>query len=394
MIDEILLLWKTPLPNCSNVPKPGLTMNYYFRRISAHLASITFVLLAVSCEKNASKGTQDPATSGDPGPVEHIDAAERVAAAKLVPTLDPVQNDIRIFKAEIRGAFDERKFDLLEKTAAELRQSKALFGEGSWKLKIFYDALEERFNQGQDFWLTDIKTYEAWEKSYPHSLARRIGSIKLLTAYAWYARGSGYARDVTEENHRLFQVRLEMAAKVFAETRDLPEKDPCCQLAAMTIALGQGWSKARFDALLTEATALDPTFWHIHPMRCYSLLPRWYGEEGEWEAYAEKASQQSGGLGDEAYARIVMSMNSHYGNTFRESKASWPKTKTGLAILKTKFPASLEFPSQIARLATMGDDQVLAKSAFAEIGDRFLESVWKKPERLVHFRTWAETGKW
>ena len=49
---------------------------------------------------------------------------------------------------------------------------------------------------------------------------------------------------------------------------------------------------------------------------------------------------------------------------------------------------------QIARLATMGQDQALAKSAFDEIGDHFLESVWRKPERLVHFRTWARTGQW
>jgi hypothetical protein len=162
----------------------------------------------------------------------------------------------------------------------------------------------------------------------------------------------------------------------------------------MNIALGQGWPKEEFEKLVTDATTFDPTFWHIHPVRCYSLLPRWHGKKGDWEAYAHKISNQPDGLGDETYARILMNISGRYGNLFQESKASWPKAKTGLAILRKKYPESLEFLSQTARLATMGDDRTLAASAFDEIGGRYLESVWRKPERLIHFRTWAKTGKW
>jgi len=369
-------------------------MKIYSLRIAQHVFLLACACFSTACDRKDSSTDLAPAASSKAGPVEHIDTSERLAAAALVPTLDPARHAIRLFRAEIRGAFDERKFDSLEKVVDELRTSKALFEEGSWKLYVFYEALEDRFNQMDDFWLADLQTYEAWEKSYPDSLAQRIGLINLLTNYAWHARGGGYARDVTEENHRIFQARIEMAAKVFDQTRNLTQKDPCCQLAAMTIGLGQGWSKERFEGLVIEATSLAPTFWHIHPARCYSLLPRWYGKEGDWEAYADEVSKRGEGLGDETYARIVMKMSSYFGNTFRESKASWPKTKNGLAILKTKYPASLEFSNQIARFATMGDDQALAKSSFDEIGDCFLESVWKKPERLVHFRTWARTGQW
>ena len=369
------------------------TMNIPIRRITRHVLLVACVVLSAACDPKPSSDLASAAPV-KPGPVEHIDASERIEAAALIPIVDPAQHSIRRFEAEIRGAFDERKFDALEKIAAELRTSKALFEEGSWKLNVFYDALEERFSRGQDFWLTDIQTYEAWEKACPDSLARRIGLINLLTNYAWDARGAGYARDVTEENHRIFQARLEQAAKVFAQTRDLKEKDPCCQLAAMNIALGQGWPKEHFERLVAEAAAIAPEFWHIHPMRCYSLLPRWYGKDGDWEAYAEDASNRGEWLGDETYARMVMRMSSFHANIFRDSKASWPKTRKGLDILKAKYPASLEFPHQIARLATMGQDQALAKSAFDEIGDHFLESVWRKPERLVHFRTWARTGQW
>ncbi|MFD2255761.1 hypothetical protein ACFSSA_03650 [Luteolibacter algae] len=374
-------------------------------RIASRLTLCATLILGASCDKITSTAEKilnerETATSrrtlekGTPGPIEHIDTAERIEAAKLITTEDPANHEIRIFTAEIRGAFDEGKFDQLEKIAAELRNSRALFPNGSWKSKVFYDALDNRFNQGEDFWLTDFKTYEAWEKAFPNSLTRRIGLINMLTEYAWHARGNGYASDVTRENHRLFQERLAMAAEIFGETRNHPDKDACCQLAAMTVALGQGWPKKDFQTLTKEALAIDPTFWHIYPSHCYAMLPRWYGEEGEWEKIALEAANAPGGLGDEVYARIVINLSSYYGNIFRESRALWPRTRDGLAILSKKYPTSLEFPSQTARLATMGNDRALAKASFDQIGEKYLESVWKKPERLVHFRTWAETGKW
>jgi hypothetical protein len=54
----------------------------------------------------------------------------------------------------------------------------------------------------------------------------------------------------------------------------------------------------------------------------------------------------------------------------------------------------LEILSQTARLACMDRDRVIAKEAFEELGDTYLEGVWGKPERFVHFRTWARTGQW
>lgn len=42
----------------------------------------------------------------------------------------------------------------------------------------------------------------------------------------------------------------------------------------------------------------------------------------------------------------------------------------------------------------MGRDRMIAKEAFEDLGDTYLEGVWGKPERFVHFRTWARTGQW
>jgi hypothetical protein len=189
--------------------------------------------------------------------------------------------------------------------------------------------------------------------------------------------------------------RLAAARKVLEQARQLPEKDPYWWMAALSVALGQGWSKTDYDALVAEAVAFEPRYWGYHTSRAYSLLPRWYGEPGDWEAYAEQAAAAPEGLGAEIYARIVMGVRRyHEKNVFRESKASWPQTRAGLEVMLEKYPRSLDILSNAALLAAMAEDQEMAKPLFEKLGDSYLPSVWRKTERFVHFRNWAATGQW
>jgi hypothetical protein len=329
-----------------------------------------------------------------PGPVEHIDSAERLAAVKLIQATDPIQQELRVYNAEIRGAFDEQQFTMLDSKADELRKSKVLFGDGSWKIAIFYEGLSNRFHSGENGFLTDFENYAKWMKLNPKSVSAHIGLAGLLTDYAWHARGRGYAKTVSKSQWQLFHERLAEARAMLDESRKLSKNDPYWGVASMTVALGQGWDRSDYDALVEEVLKSEPTFWEMDTERAYSLIPRWYGEEGDWQAYAEKASNRTDGLGAEAYARIVMEMVGYYGNVFRDAKASWPKTREGMEILRKKYPDSLKYVNYTARFAPMGRDRKLAKEMFDQLGDNYLKSVWKKPERFVHLRTWAETGKW
>jgi hypothetical protein len=215
-----------------------------------------------------------------------------------------------------------------------------------------------------------------------------------LTDYAWQARGGGFADKVTEEGWKLFGERLEAAGKVLVDARGMEEKDPYLWMNILTVALGQSWDADQYKKVLDEAHAFEPKFWGYDVTRAYSLLPRWHGEPGDWEAYAEQAAARPDGPGVEVYTRIVIRLRGFYANVFRESQASWPKTKEGLQILLEKYPESLWLLSEAAMLATMAEDRAMAKPLFERIGDRYIQSTWKKPERFTHFRHWAETGNW
>src|SRR5262249_11146124 len=154
----------------------------------------------------------------------------------------------------------------------------------------------------------------------------------------------------------------------------------------LTVALGQGWPKPAWDTMMQKLWKDEPTFWSYDTARAYSLLPRWHGKPGDWEAFAEETSSRPDGLGNEVYARIVMGLHGFYDNIFRETKASWPRTREGLEQLRKKYPDSSEFVNISAYLATFARDRELANEMFDRLGDNYSRSIWEKPERFTHCR--------
>lgn len=366
-------------------------------RLTFNPVSLAFISLAclTACDSGYSQGGTSSG-SGSSAIAEHIDKEEALEALRLQPTTDPVWEKIRAYRKEMADHFYAHEFDALEKEAASLRTSKEVFGNGSWKILRFYQSFERDRASAQGVWDVTEDTLKAWLKAFPDSVTARVAYADFLTNYAWHARGSGYANTVTEEGWRLMGERLSRSLKFLVEASKLPEKDPMVFYVTFTVALGKNLNEAGYTRLLEDARAAEPTFWGYDVSRAYSLLPRWFGEAGDWEAFAGQAAERPDGPGKEVYARIVMYMTDFYGNIFKESKASWPKTKEGLDILHKKYPESVEILSYAALLATYAFDNKSAKAYFEELGDRYLDksSIWPSKESFIHYRKWARTGQW
>jgi hypothetical protein len=353
-----------------------------------------------ACDKASGDGkpvepkSETPLEAAAPGSTQNSQGLANSTTGPLTPVKDPIQELIRAFNLETRSVYNDRKFDQLEQRAASLRAAKETFGNGSWKIFQFYQSFHCGDDEPDTLWQLHDRIHQEWIAAKPESVTAKIAYADFLADYAWRARGTSYANKVTQDGWKVFGERLAAAGEVLKEATKLPDKDPMLARVFMTVALGQGWPKPVYDTLLEKARAGEPTFFSYEIARAYSLLPRWYGEPGEWEAFADEAAARPNGLGLEIYARIVMEQRRYHDNVFGETKASWPKTREGLEILRKKYPEAVEFVNATALLAALAKDRELSKQMFDQLGDTYVVSFWRKPERFARFRDWARTGKW
>ncbi len=362
--------------------------------IGTAVASLLACALLTGCEPPAEPEKPSAGLKPSGEIKENVDQDEAAEAAKIKPFQDPAQAEIDAFQAKYREMLTERRWDELDSTASELRKSNEVFDGGSWRIVRFYDAFSVPNKASGAVWARRDQLFKDWIAEKPNSLTARIAYADFLVKYAWFARGIGYSNTVSDEGWRLMASRLQNAMDHLNHGYELPEKDPMLWMVTLTVALGQGWDKESYDKLMAEAYTVEPGFWGFYTSRAYSLLPRWHGEPGDWEAYADEAVTHPNGPGPSVYTRIVLSLDRFHNNIFRETKASWPKTRDGFDILLSEYPDNVLLRSQAALMASLAQDREYAQNQFDALGDDYIPSVWGKPERFVHCRNWARTGKW
>jgi hypothetical protein len=338
-----------------------------------------------------------PVSSG--GEIQRRDARgisfyEKLQIQTLLDIEDPIRGETRVFQVAIRQAFEAGRFDRLEQEAAKLRRSGEKFGDGEFKLDLFYRALVESPDNTEKRYQRDFARFAEWGRAHPQSLTKSIALSHLYNAYAWDARGTDWAHKVTEEGWRLMRERLEKSMKELATVQHLQREDPEWFDAILRVGLGLGLESRMMDKIVTEARALHPGYWPIECSRAHSLLPRWYGEAGEWEAFAEASANLTTDPGDEVYARILLRLDPFHNDIFRESGVSWPKARKGFELMMQRYPESLEIRSAAARLGTMAGDFAFAKEQFSAIGKEYHASVWDDGNEFVIYRTAARRGRW
>jgi hypothetical protein len=58
------------------------------------------------------------------------------------------------------------------------------------------------------------------------------------------------------------------------------------------VALAQGWDKSQARQLFDRAIDFAPSYYHFCREYANFLLPKWYGEEGETQPFAEEAAKR------------------------------------------------------------------------------------------------------
>ncbi|MGN6552970.1 MAG: hypothetical protein ACTHLW_04535 [Verrucomicrobiota bacterium] len=292
------------------------------------------------------------------------------------------------FGRAVGDLFAQDDFESLERMSNELRQSKARFAEGTWKLAEFYRGCGIPLGSGSQGFEAAEQQVQKWRKQFTNSVTAPIVEAQILRAHGWFFRGSDFASSVTDAGWKQMRKYLEKADRVLDDSREQSSVCPGWHFEKMCVGRGLGWPRKRLDATFEDGVKIAPDYYELYFEQAATLLPRWFGEEGEWQKFAQKQAELHG---PEFYSRIAWSMESYYpGKLFREADISWGLMKTGFEKLMRDYPESLWNLNMFCKYACQAHDQETARQLFARIGNRSHPNAWS-PAQFRKWKQWANT---
>ncbi|HUA00052.1 MAG TPA: hypothetical protein VMB02_06955 [Candidatus Aquilonibacter sp.] len=320
------------------------------------------------------------------------------ASAKEQAANVPIDNGSEYgFEDDMALDLVRKDYDTLDKVAQDLRSTKARFKGGVWKLSDFYDGLTrppEGEEANDDAWEAHIADLKAWIAARPESATARIALAETYSEYAFRARGNAYADSVSDGGWKLFSERTALDAAVLVDAAKLKEKCPYWFEAMQHVAVAQGWSKTQAKQLLDAAIAFEPTYYHYYRVYANFLLPRWYGDPGEVQAFAEQISDQIGGQqGKFMYfeiATVIVCGCDMPSDRAQLQVLSWPKIKDGYAALGSLYGYSNSKTNRFGYMAYIEQDRSAAQAAFSAIGDDWSQDVWESKLDFLNAKVWTE----
>jgi hypothetical protein len=297
-------------------------------------------------------------------------------------------------RTEVFRWLRQENYDQLEEAAGELRQEKLKFYSGHVKLSEFYGLFEIGRELEDQTWLDHLDRLEKWAKARPDSPTPLVALGRVYVSYGWKARGSGYGNTVTREGSRLFRERLSKARGFLESASKMPVKDveACRQL--IVVAMGLGQSKTEVDTMYSAGVEIEPNYLPLYEAKAYYLLPRWEGERGDWEAFANEAANARGDEeGDMLYMIIARSQAWTEGQDFfSRTQISYPRMKRGFEASMKRHPTYLYDFNSFCYFACIAGDKDTAKNLFEKIGGKWEVRVWHEQTRFQVWQTWAFNG--
>jgi hypothetical protein len=318
------------------------------------------------------------------------------SSAALAKPMNPLELETEDeYSFRIRGVLNKKDFALLEKEAHDIRFHKERLRGGVWKLLVFYDGVgaPESHPASTEDYNHHLETLKTWVQQYPESAIARIALAGFYQGFAWFGRGGGYADSVSKSNWKLFGQRIELAKSALVEAAQLKEKCPVWFELVQTIALDEGWHKSLAREVLEAGVAFEPDYYHYYREYANYRLPKWSGEPGETQAFADELSRRLPEPQGKIIYFEIATLNACQcdPNTNNLDGLAWPKIKEGYASLQQLYGISTLKANRFAFMAYMVKDRPAARDAFLLIGDDWKNEIWQTPQFFASTKAWANS---
>lgn len=189
----------------------------------------------------------------------------------------------------------------------------------------------------------------------------------------------------------LFGQRIELGKAALLEAAREKEKCPYWYEAMQQVALAEGWDKQQARELLDQAAAFEPTFYHFYREYANFLLPKWHGEEGETQQFAEEISKRLGGPDGSIVYFEIASLLACQCDEERDSLEGmdWARVKQGYVELRRLYGTSNLKMNRFAYMSFVAGDKDAARETIAALGDAWNPKVWQIAENFKSAKDWA-----
>jgi hypothetical protein len=365
----------------------------YFNSYSAVLksrAALALVLVTASGFALAADQTSNP-SSPNPCNISEEDAAG------LNGDLSANVHAGGTYARTIANMLTEEKFEKLDCLADHTRSSKERFSGGAWKLHTLYVGLyspiQHPVNHAtQEDWDNRVQLLQRWITARPKSVTARVALAKAYLSYAWDARGNGFSNTVSDSGWKLFGERTAEAKRILDGASALP-RCPEWYVAMLDVAQNQSWHAADARALFEDATKFEPGYYYYAQMFAYDLLPKWSGETGATEKFAQEAADHVGGdEGDILYFRVADYVIC---GCQEDPHLSWERIERGFEASEKHYGVSMLSLNRVVFLAihTGKTDPIFADSALTRIGEQWDERTWETKDNFENLKKWAAYTK-
>ena len=353
-----------------------------------HYVRMLALIASLFCSLTFECSAQDPPSLADVA--RQLREAKATGANSVTSKRQPLptgEDEAYQFENNARILLSQEKFDELDQVADTVRASKSRFVGGSWKLRWLYVAVGDlpESAQSDTDWKAFITLLTKWVEKKPASITARISLAEAYINYGWKARGSGSSDQVTHEGWQLFEERVKLAHTTLDEADKLLQKCPELYGALLIIAQAEGWSKPKIFELFQKATLFEPNYDFYYRQYALYLLPQWYGEEGESQAFANAIADQIGGKqGDIVYFEIARDLRCEC-----VAQMSWKRIQDGYSAISKQYGTSNVRMNQFAYLAGRMEDADIAETMFEQIGDHWDKETWYSQHYFEQSKNWA-----
>lgn len=295
------------------------------------------------------------------------------------------QNDgpdaLRAFETQVANFF-LRDEDWLERDVNEWNTPSCVFDDGRPRLIALTGGYSQAFRNEKD-WSKSLARVEYLKKKFPKAAFAALAESRYWIAYAWNARGNGYASSVTAEGWKLYRERLEKAERALIDTKTYSAELPVWYNEMLNVQSALGRPAEERDKVFLEGTQKYKTYYPLYFTMLNFLLPKWGGSWETVDNLVKWSVENTKAIdGNSIYARLYWAASgslSEGGDIFKLSRASWPKMKQGFEDLMVRHPKSKWNLNNFARFACQAGDKKTFLKIRQQMGKNVIEDAWTNP---------------